>query len=85
MAVLDLSFNRFTGTLPPQTGSLIALEVAGNSLIGDIPEPFASLYSLNVKFNLLCCEIYPQLLAGALQDLEIAHNYFFGTIADITG
>ncbi|GAB2269807.1 hypothetical protein Dimus_004725 [Dionaea muscipula] len=86
-AAIDLSNNRFVGTIPESIGNLVGLQslnLSYNNFTGAIPRTFASLSNIEVmdlSHNMLSGEI-PQQLANLtlLEMFNVSYNNLTGTI-----
>ncbi|GMJ05310.1 receptor like protein 6 [Hibiscus trionum] len=86
-ATLDMSSNRFEGTVPETVGNLVSLQVLNfshNHLIGHIPSSLgnlAALESLDLSCNKLVGGIPSQLTAlNFLEWLNLSENHLVGLI-----
>ncbi|XXG39738.1 hypothetical protein AAC387_Pa01g0618 [Persea americana] len=84
---VDLSNNRFQGSIPEEIGnlkSLIVLNMSNNEFIGPIPSSFGNLLqleSLDLSMNRLSGEIPTELAALTfLSVLNLSQNHFMGRI-----
>ncbi|KAK3164369.1 hypothetical protein QOZ80_1AG0016720 [Eleusine coracana subsp. coracana] len=87
LVVIDLSNNRFSGSIPRTVGnltSLLVLNMSHNALTGPIPGELgrlAQIESLDLSWNRLTGEIPRQLAAlTALEWLNLSHNDLSGSI-----
>ncbi|XP_058077157.1 LRR receptor-like serine/threonine-protein kinase ERL1 [Magnolia sinica] len=74
---LDISFNNFIGSLPPQLGNLESLNISYNNFNISLPlelGKLASLRLLDISFNNFIGSLPPQL--GNLESLNISYNNF---------
>ncbi|GAB2269817.1 hypothetical protein Dimus_004735 [Dionaea muscipula] len=84
---VDLSNNRFVGTIPESIGNLVGLQslnLSYNNFTGAIPRSITSLSNIEVmdlSHNMLSGEI-PQQLAGltSLEIFNVSYNNLIGTI-----
>ncbi|PKI55439.1 LRR receptor-like serine/threonine-protein kinase GHR1 [Punica granatum] len=87
LRVLDLSHNKFDGSLPDKIGSLSRLQVlnlAGNNLSGSLPPSMAdfnSLASLDISQNTFTGAI-PNNLPSTLQSFNASYNDLSGTVPE---
>ncbi|RWR78886.1 receptor-like protein 12 [Cinnamomum micranthum f. kanehirae] len=84
---VDLSNNRFQGSIPEEIGnlkSLIVLNMSHNEFVGPIPSSFGNLLqleSLDLSMNRLSGEIPIELAAQTfLSVLNLSQNHFMGRI-----
>nr|XP_023914130.1 probable LRR receptor-like serine/threonine-protein kinase At4g36180 [Quercus suber] len=90
VSVLDLSFNKLTGEIPPTLGqlsSIYAMNLSYNQLTGPIPKSFSNLTqleSLDLSHNNLSGEI-PSVLTNLtfLAVFNVNHNNLSGKVPDI--
>ncbi|XP_065619853.1 cuscuta receptor 1 [Quercus suber] len=90
VSVLDLSFNKLTGEIPPTLGqlsSIYAMNLSYNQLTGPIPKSFSNLTqleSLDLSHNNLSGEI-PSVLTDLtfLAVFNVNHNNLSGKVPDI--
>ncbi|KAJ1409539.1 Leucine-rich repeat [Sesbania bispinosa] len=89
MTGIDLSYNKLTGNIPPELGSLtsiLALNISHNQLTGKIPDTFSNLLqieSLDLSFNLLSGNIPTQLSQLTfLEVFSVVHNNLSGAVPD---
>ncbi|RWR78877.1 receptor-like protein 12 [Cinnamomum micranthum f. kanehirae] len=87
---VDLSNNRFQGSIPEEIGnlkSLIVLNMSHNEFIGPIPSSFGNLLqleSLDLSMNRLSGEIPIELAALTfLSVLNLSQNHFMGRIPQV--
>ncbi|KAM3306304.1 receptor-like protein Cf-9 [Capsicum chacoense] len=87
--IIDLSSNRFEGSIPSVIGgltSLVVVNISHNSLEGHIPTSLGSLselQSLDLSFNKLSGEIPRQLTSLTfLGFLSVSHNHLVGCILE---
>ncbi|XP_075666534.1 receptor-like protein 56 [Castanea sativa] len=90
VSVLDLSFNKLTGEIPPTLGqlsSICAMNLSYNQLTGSIPKSFSNLTqleSLDLSHNNLSGEI-PSVLTDLtfLEAFNVNHNNLSGKVPNI--
>ncbi|KAJ1427946.1 Leucine-rich repeat [Sesbania bispinosa] len=89
MTGIDLSYNKLTGNIPPELGSLtsiLALNISHNQLTGKIPDTFSNLLqieSLDLSFNMLSGNIPTQLSQLTfLEVFSVVHNNLSGAVPD---
>ncbi|XP_073107440.1 uncharacterized protein [Elaeis guineensis] len=89
---IDLSANKFTGTIPPELGNLygiISLNLSFNQLTGPIPETFSNLNqieTLDLSHNHLSGVIPWQLeQLESLEVFSVAYNNLSGCTPDFKG
>ncbi|KAL0392287.1 UNVERIFIED_CONTAM: putative LRR receptor-like serine/threonine-protein kinase [Sesamum radiatum] len=87
ITLLDLSFNSFSGPIPPEIGYLtsltISLDLKANRFIGEIPETMSGLtqlQSLDLSSNLLYGRISVLSVLTSLTFLNVSCNNFSGPI-----
>uniref|UniRef100_A0A7N2R4C4 Uncharacterized protein n=1 Tax=Quercus lobata TaxID=97700 RepID=A0A7N2R4C4_QUELO len=92
MSGLDLSFNKLTGSIPPELGQLspiLALNLSSNQLTGSIPSTFSKLTqleSLDLSHNNLNGEIPSTLIdLHFLEVFSVAYNNLSGKVPDMKG
>lgn len=86
MTTLDLSSNRFSGSIPSdiawQLPFLVSLDLSYNYFSGEIPiiTNLTYLYTLNLQHNQLRGQIPGQFIPGELNDFSVANNQLSGHI-----
>ncbi|KAF9620552.1 hypothetical protein IFM89_013217 [Coptis chinensis] len=89
MAGMDLSYNEFTGDIPPELGALIAiraLNLSHNQLTGSIPKSLSDLKqleSMDLSHNKLSGQIPSELIGiNTLAVFIVAYNNLSGRVPD---
>ncbi|MCO5552293.1 hypothetical protein L7F22_027618 [Adiantum nelumboides] len=87
---LDIGYNRLTGTIPSELGSLstlLVLSLSHNALTGPIPESLSNLVLLTILYldhNMLQGPIPPSLSTlGLLNQLDLSYNNLSGPIPEL--
>lgn len=79
--IMDLSYNKLSGEIPPEFGNVQVLNLSHNSLTGPIPSTFSTVIrSLDLSYNQLDGKIPGELTHLPLLVFSVAYNNLYGSI-----